>query len=581
MPRLRHLGFALATLVLILPRALGAAVGQGPPTGRPEGPPTGRPEGHVTFDRQAVTFTGGTQAARQAVTAAIEQLLESWCALDTAGYRALLAPEVTRISRVTGIARGRDAVMAALPREWEEYERPGGDLAVTLEVRNAEIVLDGEHALAVYAVEVTGEPAIRWEFTDRWLVVQVFRRAEAEPFRLLHQSIASGLDAPGDDAGFDFELTVPVEDLARAVSFYTPLLGAPEHVSAQQAIFRAGGSRYRLDSSDLRGFAKLRPAMPNAWATFRVADLAKVEVALSERFVTPSGDRAGIALDPSGNPFVLLEERFETEARAPEAPQFADRTPEPLSRLLTAWLHVDADGLVATLSAAGFFFDNARDDLGLVERGGPATRRRLARQWNGYDRSRRGLAARLAIRDLATVAGGAWQIASYRALVEGLGAHPFRDETLVTDVLAGGKIVAHFAVRLLPEGLVRELDYSAYATEDMAASERFYREKLALGVPYRDEGWYGFWSRQAVFGLHRATRAQDHFPVPRVANGHPSFWVASARRTHAYLASRGATFPVHPSINERSGLDRQPGYLQLLSTDSEGNLLLFTEYTGR
>jgi len=57
--------------------------------------------------------------------------------------------------------------------------------------------------------------------------------------------------------------------------------------------------------------------------------------------------------------------------------------------------------------------------------------------------------------------------------------------------------------------------------------------------------------------------------------------VTSARKTHAYLVSQGSAFPVHPSINNRAGLDLQPGYIQVLSTDSEGNLLLFTEYTGR
>jgi catechol 2,3-dioxygenase-like lactoylglutathione lyase family enzyme len=115
----------------------------------------------------------------------------------------------------------------------------------------------------------------------------------------------------------------------------------------------------------------------------------------------------------------------------------------------------------------------------------------------------------------------------------------------------------------------------------MGESERFYREKIGLGQPYTDEDWYGFWSRHAVFGLHKATRATDHFPVPRQANGHPSFWVASARKIVAYLTAQGSTFPVHPSINDRAGLDPQPGYVQVLSTDSEGNLILFTEYTGR
>jgi hypothetical protein len=36
---------------------------------------------------------------------------------------------------------------------------------------------------------------------------------------------------------------------------------------------------------------------------------------------------------------------------------------------------------------------------------------------------------------------------------------------------------------------------------------------------------------------------------------------------------------VVPAIVERAGIDTQPGYRQILATDSEGNLLLLTEYT--
>jgi catechol 2,3-dioxygenase-like lactoylglutathione lyase family enzyme len=451
--------------------------------------------------------------------------------------------------------------MAALPREWEEYERPRGEIAVAMTIRDADVVFYEYQAAAVYVVEVTGQNSIRWDFSDRWLVYQVFKHDPSNHFQLLHQSIASDLDAAGEKKGFDFEFAVPVSNLDRAVAFYTPLLGAPEYRSRERAVFRAGGTRYVLDATGLEGFAVLRPAMPNGYATIHVDDLRKAEVAPVKRFLTASGDRAAIELDPSGNPFVLLEERFTTAGPAPAPPELGALPPIPLGRALTAWLQMDTPGLVALMSTA--------------------TRRRLTRQWNRYDRSAGGISARLSISDLAVVASGSRRIATYRAVLEGQGPHPFRDETLVTDVIVSGKIYAHFAVRFLPEGLVRELDYSAYATENMREAELFYRQRIGLGEPYTDEDWYGFWSRHAVFGLHKATRAEDHFPVPRQANGHPSFWVASARKTHAYLVSQGSSFPVHPSINNRAGLDPQPGYIQVLSTDSEGNLLLFTEYTGR
>jgi catechol 2,3-dioxygenase-like lactoylglutathione lyase family enzyme len=582
-PALRRLFLAmvLAVPAVLVPCGRPAAAAMTKTAG------TARHDGHVAFDLSAVTFEGGTGADRKAVAESIEQLLESWCSLDAEAYRSRLAPEVTRISRVTGIDRGAGAAVAALPREWEEYERPNGQIAVALTIRDAEIVFAEKQATAVYVVEVAGQSSIRWDFSDRWLVFQVFEHApsdQSDHFQLLHQSIASDLDAPGDEKGFDFEFAVPVSNLDRAVAFYTPLLGAPEFRDRERAIFRAGGTRYVLDTTGLQGFAVLRPSMPNGYATIHVDHLDKAQVAPVKRFLTAAGDRGAIELDPSGNPFVLLEERFSTAAPAPTPPVFeasAASPPEPLGPALAAWLHASPDALLATLSPRAFFFDNSRENLGAIERGAAATRRRLARQWNGYDRSAAGISARLSISNLAVVTSGSRRIASYRAVLEGRGPHPFRDETLATDVIEHGKIAAHFAVRVLPEGLVREFDYSAYATENMRDSELFYRQKIGLGEPYSDEDWYGFWSRHAVFGLHKATRADDHFPVPRQANGHPSFWVASARKTYDYLKSQGSSFPVHPSINNRAGLDPQPGYIQVLSTDSEGNLLLFTEYTGR
>lgn len=59
-----------------------------------------------------------------------------------------------------------------------------------------------------------------------------------------------------------------------------------------------------------------------------------------------------------------------------------------------------------------------------------------------------------------------------------------------------------------------------------------------------------------------------------------SFWVDSANQSYAYLVAQGATFPRIPAINDVSGIDDQPGYRQILATDSEGNGVLLTEYTG-
>ncbi len=67
---------------------------------------------------------------------------------------------------------------------------------------------------------------------------------------------------------------------------------------------------------------------------------------------------------------------------------------------------------------------------------------------------------------------------------------------------------------------------------------------------------------------------------PGKANGYVSFWVRSVDRLYEYLCAQGSVFPHIPAINDRTGIDHQPGYTQLVATDSEGNVVLFTEYPG-
>ena len=101
-----------------------------------------------------------------------------------------------------------------------------------------------------------------------------------------------------------------------------------------------------------------------------------------------------------------------------------------------------------------------------------------------------------------------------------------------------------------------------------------------LGTPYKDSAYRGYWSNNSVFGIYTTKLKRDGLPRPHKTNGYVSFWINSAKETHAYLQKEGSTFPKIPAINSRMGIDPQPGYVQILATDSEGNALLFTEYPG-
>jgi len=125
------------------------------------------------------------------------------------------------------------------------------------------------------------------------------------------------------------------------------------------------------------------------------------------------------------------------------------------------------------------------------------------------------------------------------------------------------------------------LDYTGYPVNSLTESERFYTRILKLGKPYTDDSWRGYWSNYTVFGIYQSSINDDGIPIANKSNGYISFWVKSAKNTYDYMMGQGSLFPVIPAINSASGIDLSPGYSQVLATDTEGNVVVFTEYSGR
>ena len=120
-----------------------------------------------------------------------------------------------------------------------------------------------------------------------------------------------------------------------------------------------------------------------------------------------------------------------------------------------------------------------------------------------------------------------------------------------------------------------------YAWCDRPPSHRARQDAVGFGVPYQDVSYRGWWTRDSVFGIYRVGEWSPELLRPGQANGYVSFWVRSVDATlRQYLRRQGSEFPLLPAINDRRGIDRQPGYTQLVSTDSEGNVVLFSEYPG-
>jgi catechol 2,3-dioxygenase-like lactoylglutathione lyase family enzyme len=203
--------------------------------------------------------------------------------------------------------------------------------------------------------------------------------------------------------------------------------------------------------------------------------------------------------------------------------------------------------------------------------------------WKSYDRTSQGLQAELDVSLLRVRGFGSLTLVSYAQTLEGNGAHPFRDVSLVTHLFDNPGHVAYTLVVSNDStgAMAKELDYTGYPISNLAAAKKFYERTMRLGQPYHDTAYWGYWSNNAVFGIYQANPVKDGIPVPNQANGYVSFWVHSARDTYNYLKTQGATFPVIPSINTVSGVDPQPGYTQVFATDSEGVGVIFTEYSGR
>ena len=252
---------------------------------------------------------------------------------------------------------------------------------------------------------------------------------------------------------------------------------------------------------------------------------------------------------------------------------------------MNAWLSMDLKSLTQYLDGDSAWFDDSRSKVSGVAVGTKAIVTAWKNDWQTYDRSTTGLIADMDVTEVTEKRLGKWSLLCCHRKLTGKGNHPFKETAWVSLVFEEGaeglKLASSYAVRANNTNApVKELDYTGYPVSSLSAAQKFYTDTLLLGNPYKDSAYRGYWSDNAVFGIYTAKRKRDGLPRPHKTNGYVSFWINSAKETHAYLQKQGSTFPKIPAINSRIGIDRQPGYVQILATDSEGNALLFTEYPG-
>jgi len=527
---------------------------------------------------------------------------ERYLHMDRKSIEPILAADVRKMTQINRkLSHNSAEFVKNLTGEWEEFERPGNILALQLNLREINFWADDRKkptmAIAYYWMEMEG--GARWEFDDQGLVVQAFRK-EKDRWKMVHYMDALGTDYDleeddyGDEPDLLFEYVYPVKDVRRAVDFYRPLLGDPDYVTESQAYFGLRDPGFFLDSAGLEGYARPEKNKTNGYALVRIQNLAAEIPRLKKRGVVFLAgtdeslrdwgpDKAAIIRDLDGNVLVLLERRYESKNIPPVITGFGESPAAKLAETIAqAWMKKDADTL-GKLHPDGLWFDNSR----LVNRGLQEGSKDIAQNlkeayWKHLDHSAAGVSAEWAARNLKEGKLGGYTIVSYERLLTGRGNHPVRSRSFITHIIESPQKVALTMINnaTVSDAIVNDLDYTGHPVRNVKKAQAFYTADLGWSEPYSDDYWRGFWSDNSVYGLFEAVEGEGLL-TPDKTNGYVSFSIASAEKTYNYLKGRSASFPIIPSVNTRAGIDPKPGYTQVVTVDSEGNVVIFTEYTGR
>jgi len=556
---------------------------------------TSKNSGSFTFGVEPIVSGKGegTAELREKIVA----LWQDYLRMDTPSFLSHWKSEAIRVSSRSGVRQvGVAAIESGMAAEWSAFERPNNLIAEKMIVKRAEFDIGEDYAIATYWLDIKG--GVRWNYSDQGLVFQGFIKEKAE-WKLIYQTDAWSLDydvksqQPGTKGTLDFDFAYPVNDLDRAVKFYTPLLGEPEYVTSTRASFNIKGGRFILDVNRYDGVAQVKPNLPNGYALFLVEDvqaqykrLEQADVELLGQPQSIKGDTYCLGLDQDENVFMLWGKNFYNSTDfVPTVSGFPHETDlaKQAEKVMTAWLSMDTSTLNSCLAPQSTWFDDTRLKNRGQERDSNITKSLSSEYWSVYDQGKEGITANLKVERFQSLTLGSYQIVSYDLHLKGQGLHPFQDLAWVTQVFSSDLKLIH---TLIVENNhsntpVLELDYTGYPVQDADQSRRFYDKQLGLGEGYPDEQYYGFWSNHAVFGLYEAKSDASALIQPRKTNGYMSFWVRSVEKIYSYLQEKGTSFPVISAINNYRGIDKQAGYAQLVATDSEGNVIIFTEYSGR
>lgn len=478
-------------------------------------------------------------------------------------------------------------------------ERPAGyKSSMQLIVGDVHIEVEKEFASSVFAIGVRG--GARWEYSDLLTVVQLYRKIDQqwkiighfETSSLDNVNIASPSDSiPNRRAPFTFDFVYPVIDLKRAINFYSGLIGPPDIVTPTTASFKFRNSYFELNSNPPDKRIKVNYGQTNGYAVIHVNSLEALIKMLSNQIkidtkITPCAKgRCLVTSDESGN-IVIWKEDYPINDPAFKIPTIQYPNKSSTNNLylkvidqMRAWIGIDLAVMAEMNLADAIWIDDA---YGLAH-GKEAIASSIKERWKDYDQSDRGINADLAIKNYNEYSLGNKYIVTYEIEVRARSNLKKNFDALVSQVWIKKESDYYSAktfiteARMINNRQVTSMDYTAYPVNDLGQAGRFYKN-IFKSEPYRDDNWFGFWSTESVFGLVGPLGKIPWTPIANKGNGYADLTIRSADKVYAYLEQFGASFPVIEAINYTSGIDEQPGYNQILSTDSEGNLINFSQY---
>ena len=556
--------------------------------------------GRLLFDRNDVEVRWGSAEDAHQLMSQIEQFHRHWLDRNVDAMTPMLSDFVVRF-RGGRAAYGKEAVTRQLTGD-SRGERPDGHAtSMELRIHGMQIDIEGDVASVLYRLAVHG--GARWEFADLFTVLQIFEKHDDQWLLTGHtESNRIGFAAapavsenvPNRRVPFRFDFVYPVNDLARAIDFYTPLLGEPVVVTRTRASFLLNDSWFVLETARIDRRIGIKRGQANGYGEIEVTSIAEITRRLSATGRTqlsqvPCGrDDCLVTEDPSGNVVVWRQPRIaESELDVRPTVSFA-RGARPSSaigvRLITAmtsWMATDLGSVLGNLTGNAMWVDDA---IGAAV-GAADIAVALPARWRMIDRGSDGLDADLVISDVTTRQIGNRILVTFRSDLTARGNAKRSSTALVMQLWAeeNGVLVLekHFMARARNrrQAMVSSMDYTAYPTNDLGVSGRYYKTIFG-SEPYRDNNWFGFWSTSSVFGLvGPSTEEGAHRAIPHSSNGYADFSIGSAEDVLEFLENRGVELPVVPAINGVAGIDSRPGYRQILAVDSEGNLINFSDYS--